>query len=158
MQYVFASNGHLYGDYDKPSGLQTGPHPLGDFPLHAELCARYTRDKGLNLAAPEAAVLFQADSPAWNRSRYYQDAAIRAAFEKILAERAAGHAPRVLLSLATGAGRQRHQLIDHLLGDNFSRKSSATPNAWASSTCSISSANTATTPARSSGRNAVRNT
>ncbi|CAM5290822.1 DEAD/DEAH box helicase family protein [Rhodanobacter lindaniclasticus] len=105
VQYVFASNGHLYGDYDKPSGLQTGPHPLGDFPLHAELCARYTRDKGLNLAAPEAAVLFQADSPAWNRSRYYQDAAIRAAFEKILAERAAGHAPRVLLSLATGAGK-----------------------------------------------------
>lgn len=105
VQYVFASNGHLYGDYDKPSGLQTGPHPLGDFPPHVDLCVRYARDKGLNLTAPEAAVLFQADSPAWNRSRYYQDAAIRAAFEKILAERAAGHAPRVLLSLATGAGK-----------------------------------------------------
>ncbi|CAM5293886.1 hypothetical protein [Rhodanobacter lindaniclasticus] len=36
VQYVFASNGHLYGDYDKPSGLQTGSDPLGDFPLHAE--------------------------------------------------------------------------------------------------------------------------
>lgn len=105
VQYVFASNGHLYGDYDKPSGVQTGPHPLADFPPHAELRARYARDKGIDLGQPEAAVLFQADSPAWNRSRYYQDAAIRAAFEQVLAARAAGQAPRVLLSLATGAGK-----------------------------------------------------
>lgn len=105
VQYVFASNGHLYGDYDKPSGLQTGPHPLGDFPPHAELCDRYAHDKGVDLDQPEAAVLFQADSPAWNQTRYYQDAAIRAAFEKVILERQAGRAPRVLLTLATGAGK-----------------------------------------------------
>lgn len=105
VQYVFASNGHLYGDYDKPSGLQTGPHPLGDFPPHAELCDRYAHDKGIDLGQPEAAVLFQADSPAWNQTRYYQDAAIRAAFEKVILERQAGRAPRVLLTLATGAGK-----------------------------------------------------
>ncbi len=83
VQYVFASNGHLYGDYDKPSGIQTGPHPLQDFPPHADLCARYAKDKGIDLASPDAALLFQADSPAWSQSRYYQDAAIRAAFEKM---------------------------------------------------------------------------
>ncbi|MFT3780262.1 MAG: DEAD/DEAH box helicase family protein [Ottowia sp.] len=105
VQYVFASNGHLYGDYDKPSGIQTGPHPLEDFPPHPELCARYARDKGIDLASPDAALLFQADSPAWSQSRYYQDAAIRAAFEKIVLERQAGNAPRVLLTLATGAGK-----------------------------------------------------
>lgn len=105
VQYVFASNGHLYGDYDKPSGMQTGPHPLPDFPPHADLCNRYARDKGIDLGRPDAAVLFQADSLAWNQSRYYQDAAIRAAFEKILRERQAGHTPRVLLTLATGAGK-----------------------------------------------------
>ena len=105
VQYVFASNGHLYGDYDKPSGIQTGPHPLEDFPPHADLCARYATDKGINLASPDAALLFQADSPAWSASRYYQDAAIRAAFEKIIRERQAGNAPRVLLTLATGAGK-----------------------------------------------------
>lgn len=105
VQYVFASNGHLYGDYDKPSGIQTGPHPLEDFPPHPDLCARYAKDKGINLASPEAALLFQADSPAWSQSRYYQDAAIRAAFEKIILERQAGNAPRVLLTLATGAGK-----------------------------------------------------
>jgi type I restriction enzyme R subunit len=105
VQYVFATNGHLYGDYDKPSGLQTGPHPLADFPPHADLCTRYARDKGISLESADAALLFQADSPAWPQTRYYQDAAIRAAFEKIIVERQAGRSPRVLLSLATGAGK-----------------------------------------------------
>ncbi|HWL64150.1 MAG TPA: DEAD/DEAH box helicase family protein [Steroidobacteraceae bacterium] len=105
VQYVFASNGHLYGEFDRPSGQQTGPHPLPDFPLHPDLCARYAKDKGIDLTKPEAAALFQADSPAWSKSRYYQDAAIRAAFEKIIRDRQAGHGPRVLLTLATGAGK-----------------------------------------------------
>nr|WP_301297853.1 DEAD/DEAH box helicase family protein [Herbaspirillum rubrisubalbicans] len=105
VQYVFATNGHLYGDYDKPSGIQTGPHPLEDFPPHPDLCTRYARDKGIDLGSPEAALLFQADSPAWSATRYYQDAAIRAAFEKIILERQAGNPARVLLTLATGAGK-----------------------------------------------------
>lgn len=105
VQYVFASNGHLYGEYDKPSGIQTGPHPLEDFPPHPDLCTRYAQDKGIDLSSPDAALLFQADSPAWSASRYYQDAAIRAAFEKIILERQAGMAARVLLTLATGAGK-----------------------------------------------------
>ncbi len=105
VQYVFASNGHLYGEYDKPSGIQTGPHPLDDFPPHPDLCTRYAQDKGIDLNSPEAALLFQADSPAWSASRYYQDAAIRAAFEKIILERQAANAARVLLTLATGAGK-----------------------------------------------------
>jgi type I restriction enzyme R subunit len=105
VQYVFASNGHLYGDYDKPSGIQTGPHPLEDFPPHPGLRARYAKDKGIDLNRPDVALLFQADSPAWAQSRYYQDAAIRAAFEKIILEWQAGNAPRVLLTLATGAGK-----------------------------------------------------
>ena len=105
VQYVFASNGHLYGDFDRPSGIQTGPHPLEDFPTHADLCVRYARDKGIDLGTPAAALLFQADSPAWSETRYYQDAAIRAAFEKIILEWQAGRPPRVLLTLATGAGK-----------------------------------------------------
>lgn len=105
VQYVFASNGHLYGEYDKPSGIQTGPHPLEVFPPHPDLCTRYAKDKCIDLTSPEAALLFQADSPAWSASRYYQDAAIRAAFEKIILERQAGNTARVLLTLATGAGK-----------------------------------------------------
>lgn len=105
IQYAFASNGHLYGEYDKPSGIQTGPHPLTNFPSHPELCVRYAMDKGINLRSPDASLLFQADSPAWAVSRYYQDAAIRAAFGRIILARQAGTPPRVLLTLATGAGK-----------------------------------------------------
>jgi type I restriction enzyme R subunit len=105
VQFVFATNGHLYGEFDKPSGLQHGPNPLADFITHVVLCQRYADAKGIDLASPEAALLFQADSPAWAISRYYQDAAIRAAFEKIILATQAGTAPRVLLTLATGAGK-----------------------------------------------------
>jgi type I restriction enzyme R subunit len=99
------TNGHLYVEFDGPSGQQSGPFPFKDFPDQGTLTARYARDTGIVLDQPGAAPLFQADNPAWSRSRDYQDAAIRAALEKIAAARQHGEAPRVLLSLATGAGK-----------------------------------------------------
>ena len=105
VKYVFATNGHRYGEFDCTTSLQDGPYPFANFPPHPDLTARYAKDSGLDLARPEAAMLFQADSPAWALSRYYQDAAIRAAFEKILADQQASIQPRVLLTLATGAGK-----------------------------------------------------
>ncbi|RYZ26969.1 MAG: restriction endonuclease subunit R, partial [Chitinophagaceae bacterium] len=105
VKYCFASNGHLYGEYDHFSNMQAGTFPLPDFLTHEELTARYAKDTGIDLNAPEAQILFMPDSPPWNRYRYYQDAAIRAAFEKILLDRKEGRQPRVLLSLATGAGK-----------------------------------------------------
>ena len=105
VKYVFATNGHRYGEFDCFTNLQGGPFPFADFPPHPDLTARYAKDTGINMARPEAAMLFQADSPAWALSRYYQDAAIRAAFEKILIDQQAGQPPRVLLTLATGAGK-----------------------------------------------------
>jgi type I site-specific restriction endonuclease len=82
-----------------------GQFEFEDFPHHPDLTARYARDTGIHVTQPEAAMLFQADSPAWSQSRYYQDAAIRAAFEKIIRCRQDGEAPRVLLALATGSGK-----------------------------------------------------
>ena len=105
VKYVFATNGHRYGEFDLSTKLQAGAFPFVDFPTHADLSGRFARDTGINLGAPEANMLFQADSPAWSDSRYYQDAAIRAAFEKMFTNRSAGKAPRVLLTLATGAGK-----------------------------------------------------
>ena len=105
VKYVFATNGHRYGEFDCVTSLQSGPFPFADFPPHPDLTARYATDTGIDMGRPEAAMLFQADSPAWSLSRYYQDAAIRAAFEKILIDQKAGHPPRVLLTLATGAGK-----------------------------------------------------
>ena len=105
VKYVFATNGHRYGEFDCVTSLQGGPYSFADFPPHPHLTARYAKDTGIDMARPEAAMLFQADSPAWSLSRYYQDAAIRAAFEKILADQQASQPPRVLLTLATGAGK-----------------------------------------------------
>jgi type I restriction enzyme R subunit len=105
VRYVFATNGHRYGEFDKVQQLPSGPHPFPDFPTHDALTARYAKDTGVDINAPEAAMLFMADSAAFNKPRYYQDAAIRAAFEKILRCEQAKEAARVLLSLATGAGK-----------------------------------------------------
>lgn len=82
-----------------------GPFLFSAFPAHTDLTTRYAKDSGIDLGSTESAMLFQADSPAWSESRYYQDAAIRASFEKIILDRQAGKPPRVLLTLATGAGK-----------------------------------------------------
>lgn len=105
VKYVFATNGHRYGEFDCVTSLQGGPFPFADFPPHSDLTARYGKDSGIDLTQPTAAMLFQADSPAWAISRYYQDAAIRAAFEKIILSQQNGEPARVLLTLATGAGK-----------------------------------------------------
>lgn len=105
IKYVFATNGHRYGEYDTFSGLQTGPFPFSDFPSHPDLTTRYSSDTGIDLTLPEAKKLFMLDSSAYPDSRYYQDAAIRAAFEKIIHCKQKGEPARVLLSLATGAGK-----------------------------------------------------
>jgi len=105
VKYVFATNGHLYGEYDKFSGLQSGTFPFPDFSRHEDLTARYAKDTGINVTRPESAMLFMTDSPAYPQSRYYQDAAIRAAFEKILLCEQNGEPARVLLSMATGSGK-----------------------------------------------------
>lgn len=104
-KYIFSTNGHRYAKFNKFNGEQTGPFPFVDFPDHARLTDCYHRHTGIKLDEPSAALLFQPDSPAFPESRYYQDAAIRAAFEKILQSDVKGDAGRVLLSLATGAGK-----------------------------------------------------
>ena len=105
VKYVFSTNGHLYGEFDLFTNMQGGPFPFADFPAHPDLTARYAKDTGIDVTQPEAEILFQADSPAWSAPRYYQDAAIRAAFEKIIRCQQDGQPARVLLSLATGSGK-----------------------------------------------------
>jgi len=105
VKYVFATNGHRYGEFDKFTGLQGGPFPFKDFPEHPDLATRYAKDTGIDVHTPEAAMLFMADSPAYPQARYYQDAAIRAAFEKIIGCRQNGEPARLLLSMATGSGK-----------------------------------------------------
>lgn len=104
-KYLFSTNGHRYAEYSRFTSLQVGPLPFTDFDEHDQLTRRYHSDAGINLTDPAALLLFEADSPAYPESRYYQDAAIRAAFEKILHSEDKGEPPRIMLSLATGAGK-----------------------------------------------------
>ncbi len=103
-KYIFSTNGCRYAKFNKFTQEYTGPFPFGDFPEHRRLTACYHRHTGIKLDEPPAGLLFQADSPAF-QSHYFQDAAIRGAFEKILTSEAEGAAARVLLSLATGSGK-----------------------------------------------------
>ena len=105
VQYVFSTNGHRYGEFDKMAQMPAGPFEFPEFPSHSDLTARYAKATGVDVGRPESALLFMGDSPAFAKSRYYQDAAIRAAFEKVLRAEQAGQPARALLSLATGSGK-----------------------------------------------------
>ena len=100
VPFVFASNGHLFVEYDRLTGLTSAERPLAEFPSPAELRTRYEAAMGFSLEAPAARPLLARYAGGEAGRRYYQDAAIRAVFEKI-----AKGENRVLLSLATGAGK-----------------------------------------------------
>jgi len=100
VPFVFSTNGHLFVEYDYFTGQTSKPRPLSEFPTPQELRTRYEQGKGFSLESPAAKPLLMRYPGGETSRRYYQDAAIRAALEKI----AAG-GNRVLLTLATGAGK-----------------------------------------------------
>ncbi len=100
VPFVFASNGHLYVEYDRFTGLTTGPRPLAQFPTLDGLRARYETGMGFALDSEAAKPLLTRYATGEGGRRYYQDAAIRAVLERI----AQGN-KRALLTLATGAGK-----------------------------------------------------
>jgi type I restriction enzyme R subunit len=107
VSFVFSSNGHLFVEYDEATGQTSEPKPLSEFPRPEELVARYLASRNLPVEAKDLALLTTGYTKGRDFLRYYQDAAVRAALEKIITDRAAGRAPRVLLSLATGSGKTR---------------------------------------------------
>lgn len=100
VPFVFSSNGHLFVEYDSFTGKTTNPQPMSAFPTPEELRSRYEAGKGFKLDSPEARPLLARYQGGEATRRYYQDAAIRAVFEKIAAGK-----KRALLSLATGSGK-----------------------------------------------------
>ena len=105
VQYVFATNGHRYAEFDKIRQLPDGPFPFAEFLSHDALTARYAKDTGIDITQSDASMLFMSDGAGYTKPRYYQDAAIRAAFGKILLCEQQGEPLRVLLSMATGSGK-----------------------------------------------------
>jgi len=100
VPFVFSTNGHLFVEYDGFSGKTSEPRPLAEFPTPTHLRARYEQGMGFLLDDPAARPLVTRYAGGETARRYYQDAAIRAVFEKL-----ARGEKRALLSLATGAGK-----------------------------------------------------
>jgi type I restriction enzyme R subunit len=105
VPFVFSSNGHLFVEYDRTTGITSSPRPIGEFPSPAELRARYEQRLGFSLTSAAAKPLLTRYHGGEGTRRYYQDAAIRAVLEKIAHCELTGEPKRALLSLATGAGK-----------------------------------------------------
>ncbi len=100
VPFVFSTNGHLFVMYDVFTGVTSKPRKLDEFPRPEELRSAYEQGMGFRLDSESAKPLLARYSGGEATRRYYQDAAIRAVFEKI-----AKGDNRALLSLATGAGK-----------------------------------------------------
>ena len=105
VPFVFSSNGYLFVEFDRSTGLTTAPRPLTEFPTPADLRARYEAIMRFSLEDAAAKPLHQRYAGGEGQRRYFQDAAIRAVLEKIAQCAVTGRPPRALLSLATGTGK-----------------------------------------------------
>ncbi len=105
VPFVFSSNGHLFVEYDRFTGMTSASQPLAVFPSPGTLRARYEQGMGFSLGSAAARPLLTG-YPANEQTRhYYQDAAIRAVLEKLARCTVEERPQRALLSLATGSGK-----------------------------------------------------
>ncbi len=105
VPFVFSTNGHMYVEFDRFSGITSDPKPISEFPKPMDLRLRYEKGMGFHLDDPAAKPLLIRYPGGEATRRYYQDAAIRAVLEKIAQNQEMGNPARALLSLATGAGK-----------------------------------------------------
>lgn len=100
VPFVFSSNGHLFVEYERFTGITSSPKPIGQFPSPSSLKTRYEEKVGFSLESDLAKPLLMRYPGGEATRRYYQDAAIRATLEKF-----AKNEKKALLSLATGSGK-----------------------------------------------------
>jgi type I restriction enzyme R subunit len=100
IYFVFSSNGHRFVEYDSFTGKTSSPKSMGEFPDPLELRIRVEQGLGISFEDEKAKPLLVPYPKGEASRRYYQDAAIRAALEKIATGR-----KRLLLYLATGSGK-----------------------------------------------------
>jgi type I restriction enzyme R subunit len=102
VPFVFSTNGHLFTEFGADTRQIQDGRPLTELPTPEELRDRYERLNGIDLGSSAALPLLMPYKGGETARYYFQDAAIRAALEKMA--RSDGP-PRVLLSLATGTGK-----------------------------------------------------
>jgi type I restriction enzyme R subunit len=100
VPFVYATNGYLFVEYDRFTGITSPPQSMEEFPTPDELRTRYEEGMGISLESDSAKPLLAPYPWGTSTRRYYQDAAIRAALEAIARGR-----KRLLLYLATGSGK-----------------------------------------------------
>lgn len=100
VPFVIATNGHLFVEFDRNTGITTPPRPLSQLPRPDDLRCRYEKAMKFSLSSPAAKPMLVRYMGGEGTRRYYQDAAIRAVLEKL-----ARGDDRALLALATGAGK-----------------------------------------------------
>jgi type I restriction enzyme R subunit len=105
VPFVFSTNGHLFVEFDRFTGLTSAPKSLTEFPTPEELRVRYEQGVGFRLDSAAAKPLLVRYTGGEATRRYYQDAAIRAVLEKIARCEQTREPKRALLTLATGAGK-----------------------------------------------------
>lgn len=105
VPWVFSTNGHLFVEYDRFTQKTSPPRSITEFPTPRDLQKRYEYYAGFSLQNAAAKPLLIPYKGGEATRRYYQDAAIRAAMEKIAHCEINGEPKRALLSLATGAGK-----------------------------------------------------
>ena len=100
VPFVYSSNGYLFIEYDNFTGKTSQSRPLEEFPAPEVLRKRYEKGVGFSLDDVKAKPFLIPYIHGEASRRYYQDAAIRAALEKIVQGN-----KRILLFLATGSGK-----------------------------------------------------
>ncbi|WP_295436945.1 DEAD/DEAH box helicase family protein [uncultured Thiodictyon sp.] len=105
VPFVYATNGHLFVEFDRFTGRISQPRPMAEFPTPEELRQRYEAGMGFALTDAAAQPLLQPYPGGEDGRRYYQDAAIRATLEKIAHCANTNDAIRALLTMATGVGK-----------------------------------------------------
>ena len=103
VPFVFSTNGHLVVEYDSFKEKVTEEFLLENFPTPELLKQLYEESRGFSLSDESARPLFVPYRGGQSERRYYQDAAIRAALEKIAGKKEGWN--RILLSLAMGSGK-----------------------------------------------------
>src|SRR6266480_307792 len=107
VPFVFSSNGHQFVEFDEGTGITSEARPLPEFPKHLALLDRYLAGRNISAGSPTTAMLTTRYEKGREFLRYYQDAAIRAAVEQLIRQIDGKELPRVMLPLATGAGKTR---------------------------------------------------
>lgn len=102
VPFCYATNGHLFVEFDRFRQLTSVPRPLAEFPTPQELRVRYEAGQGFSLSDSGAGPLLVPYPGGESCRWYFQDGAIRAVLEKI-----GRGEKRALLSLATGTGKTR---------------------------------------------------